>query len=142
MKTVKHILQTKGAVVYAVSQSTSVFDALQTMMEKNISALLIIEQEALVGIFTERDYARKIILQGKSSKETPVQLVMTPNPRTITTDEKVENCMELMTNNHVRHLPVVENGKVVGMISIGDLVKHIIEDQKQTIDQLQSYISS
>ncbi|MBD1434233.1 MULTISPECIES: CBS domain-containing protein [Sphingobacterium] len=142
MKTVKHILQTKGAVVYAVSQSTSVFDALQTMMEKNISALLIMEQETLVGIFTERDYARKIILQGKSSKETPVQLVMTPNPRTITTDEKVENCMELMTNNHVRHLPVVESGQVVGMISIGDLVKHIIEDQKQTIDQLQNYISS
>ncbi|TYR35004.1 CBS domain-containing protein [Sphingobacterium phlebotomi] len=142
MKTVKHILQAKGAVVYAVSQSTSVFDALQTMMEKNISALLIMEQATLVGIFTERDYARKIILQGKSSKETPVQLVMTPGPRTITTDEKVEHCMELMTNNHVRHLPVVESGQVVGMISIGDLVKHIIEDQKQTIDQLQNYISS
>lgn len=142
MKTVRHILQQKGAVVYAVNQSTSVFDALQLMMEKNISALLIMEQEALVGIFTERDYARKIILHGKSSRETPVQLVMTPDPRTITSDEKVEYCMELMTNKHVRHLPVVENGQVLGMISIGDLVKHIIEDQKQTIDQLQSYISS
>ncbi|MBD1427604.1 CBS domain-containing protein [Sphingobacterium arenae] len=142
MKTVKHILQAKGSVVYAVNQNTSVFDSLQTMMEKNISALLIMEQEALLGIFTERDYARKIILQGKSSKETPVHLVMTSNLRTITTDEKVENCMELMTNNHVRHLPVVENGRVLGMISIGDIVKHIIEDQKQTIDQLQSYISS
>lgn len=142
MKTVRHILQQKGAAVYAVNQSTSVFDALQLMMEKNISALLIMEQEALVGIFTERDYARKIILHGKSSRETPVQLVMTPDPRTITSDEKVEYCMELMTNKHVRHLPVVENGQVLGMISIGDLVKHIIEDQKQTIDQLQNYISS
>lgn len=142
MKTVKHILEVKQPVVYAVSQNTSVFDALQMMMEKNISALLIIEQEALLGIFTERDYARKIILQGKSSKETPIHLVMTHNPRTITADEKIESCMELMTNNHVRHLPVVENGTVIGMISIGDIVKHIIEDQKQTIDQLQSYISS
>lgn len=142
MKTVKHILQTKKPVVYAVNQETSVLDALQMMMEKNISALLIIENEGLLGIFTERDYARKIILQGKSSKNTPIHLVMTRNPRTITADEKIESCMELMTNNHVRHLPVVENGTVTGMISIGDIVKHIIEDQKQTIDQLQSYISS
>lgn len=142
MKTVKHILQAKESGVYAVSQNTSVFDALQMMMEKNISALLIIENEELLGIFTERDYARKIILQGKSSKDTPIHFVMTPNPRTVTTCEKIENCMELMTNKHVRHLPVVENGTVTGMISIGDIVKHIIEDQKQTIDQLQSYISS
>lgn len=142
MKTVKHILQAKNPVVYGVSQSTSVLDALQMMMEKNISALLIIENERLLGIFTERDYARKIILQGKSSKDTAIHLVMTHNPRTITADEKIESCMELMTNNHVRHLPVVEKGTVIGMISIGDIVKHIIEDQKQTIDQLQSYISS
>lgn len=142
MKTVKQILQGKSSVIHTVGPNTSVFDALQTMMEKNISALLIMEQEALVGIFTERDYARKIILQGKSSKETPIHLVMTRSLRTITADEKIENCMELMTNNHVRHLPVVEKGKVIGMISIGDIVKHIIEDQKQTIDQLQSYISS
>lgn len=142
MKTVKHILQGKSPVVHAVSQNTSVLDALQMMMEKNISALLIIENEKLIGIFTERDYARKIILHGKSSKDTPIHLVMTHDPRTITTEEKIESCMELMTNNHFRHLPVVENDVVIGIISIGDLVKYIIEDQKQTIDQLQSYITS
>ena len=142
MKTVKHILERKSSVIHAVSQNTSVLEALQMMMEKNISALLIMENDMLVGIFTERDYARKIILHGKSSKDTPIHLVMTHSPRTITTDERIENCMELMTNNHFRHLPVLENDNVIGIISIGDIVKHIIEDQKQTIDQLQSYISS
>jgi CBS domain-containing protein len=142
MKTVKHILQGKSSVIHAVSQNTLVLDALQMMMDKNISALLIVENDALVGIFTERDYARKIVLQGKSSKDTPIHVVMTHDPRTITTEENIESCMELMTNNHFRHLPVVENDIVIGIISIGDLVKHIIDDQKQTIDQLQSYISS
>lgn len=142
MKTVKHILEGKSSIVHAVGQNTSVLDALQTMMEKNISALLVIEDNVLTGIFTERDYARKIILQGKSSKDTPIHTVMTHNPRTITAEEKIENCMEMMTTNHFRHLPVMENGTVIGMISIGDIVKYIIEDQKQTIDQLQSYISS
>ncbi|HMR20175.1 MAG TPA: CBS domain-containing protein [Sphingobacterium sp.] len=142
MKTVKHILQTKSPVVYSVNQNASVLDALQIMMEKNISALLIVENEVLVGIFTERDYARKIILHGKSSKDTSVHEVMTHNPHTITPEEKIENCMELMTTNHFRHLPVIEQDTVVGMISIGDLVKYIIEDQKQTIDHLQSYINS
>jgi CBS domain-containing protein len=142
MKTVQHILQTKEPVVYSTSPSTSVLEALQVMMEKNISALLIIENESLLGIFTERDYARKIILHGKSSKDTLVHEVMTHHPHTITTEETIENCMELMTNNHFRHLPVVEGQTVIGMLSIGDLVKHIIEDQKQTIDHLQSYINS
>ncbi|NGM66127.1 CBS domain-containing protein [Sphingobacterium sp. SGR-19] len=142
MKTVKHILERKPSVIHAVSQNTSVLEALQIMMEKNISALLVMEENALVGIFTERDYARKIVLQGKSSKDTPIHAVMTHNPRTITTDEKIENCMEMMTNNLFRHLPVVEDHTVMGIISIGDIVKHIIEDQKQTIDQLQNYISS
>ncbi|PRD51336.1 CBS domain-containing protein [Sphingobacterium gobiense] len=142
MKTVQHILEGKPSIIHAVSQNTSVLDALQMMMEKNISALLIIENDKLMGIFTERDYARKIILQGKTSRDTPIQQVMTHNPRTITTNEKIDSCMEMMTNNLFRHLPVVENGKVIGIISIGDIVKHIIEDQKQTIDQLQSYISS
>ncbi len=142
MKTVKHILQTKAPGVYSVSQNTSVLDALQIMMERNISALLIIENEVLIGIFTERDYARKIILHGKSSKDTLIHEVMTRSPRTVMQDEKIENCMELMTINHFRHLPVVENNTVIGMVSIGDLVKYIIEDQKQTINHLQSYINS
>jgi len=142
MKTVKHILQAKAPVVYSVSQNTSVLDALQIMMERNISALLIVENEALIGIFTERDYARKIILHGKSSKDTLIHEVMTRSPRTVTQDERIESCMEMMTNNHFRHLPVIENDTVIGMISIGDLVKYIIEDQKQTINHLQSYINS
>lgn len=142
MKTVKHILRTKAPVVYSVNQHTSVLNALQIMMEKNISALLIIENEKLLGIFTERDYARKVILHGKSSKDTAIHEVMTPRPHTITATEKIENCMELMTVNHFRHLPVLEGQTVIGMVSIGDIVKHIIEDQKQTIDHLQSYINS
>ncbi|HWK59706.1 MAG TPA: CBS domain-containing protein [Parapedobacter sp.] len=142
MKTVKHILHNKPAVVHAASPDASVLDALKIMMEKNISALLITEDEQLKGIFTERDYARKIILQGKSSKDTAISEVMTKNPHTITPDEAIDQCMQLMTNNHFRHLPVLDGGTVVGIISIGDLVKSIIEDQQQTISQLQSYITS
>lgn len=142
MKTVKYILQRKSPAIYAVHPNTSVLDALQTMMEKNISALMVMENEMLVGIFTERDYARKIILHGKSSRETSIHEVMTHTPHTITADEAIEHCMELMTTNHFRHLPVVEDHTVIGMLSIGDLVKYIIEDQKQTIDHLQSYINS
>ena len=142
MKTVKHILKNKPTVVYSVTQDISVLEALKIMMEKNISALLVIENERLQGIFTERDYARKIILQGKSSKDTCMRDVMTENPHTITQDEAIDHCMQLMTNNHFRHLPVLENGTVIGMLSIGDLVKYIIEDQQQTISQLESYINS
>ncbi len=142
MKTVKHILQNKPAVVHSVTQDVSVFDALKIMMEKNISALLVIENGSLVGIFTERDYARKIILLGKSSKDTPIREVMTQHPQTITQHEPVDRCMQLMTANHFRHLPVLEGDTVIGMLSIGDLVKHIIEDQKQTINHLESYINS
>ncbi|WP_436833394.1 CBS domain-containing protein [Parapedobacter sp. DT-150] len=142
MKTVKHILNNKPTVVYSVTQDVSVFEALKIMMEKNISALLIIEGGRLLGIFTERDYARKIILQGKSSKDTPMHEVMTRDPHTITRHEAIDHCMQLMTNKHFRHLPVMENDTVVGMLSIGDLVKYIIEDQQQTISQLESYINS
>lgn len=111
-------------------------------MEKNISALLVMEDGQLLGIFTERDYARKIILQGKSSKDTPIRDVMTENPYTIGPEEAIDRCMTLMTNKHFRHLPVVAGNRVVGMISIGDLVKHIIDDQRQTINMLESYINS
>ncbi len=142
MKTVKHILKNKPAVVHSITPGVSVLDALKLMMEKNISALLVIENDRLLGIFTERDYARKIILQGKSSKDTPLHEVMTRDPRTISQHEAIDHCMQLMTDHHFRHLPVVENDRVIGMLSIGDLVKHIIEDQRQTIDQLESYINS
>lgn len=142
MKTVKQILQTKKPGVYATPPETSVLDALQVMMDKNISALLVTENDSLLGIFTERDYARKIVLHGKSSKDTLIKEVMTSNPTTITMNETIENCMEMMTNNHFRHLPVMEGNKIIGMLSIGDLVKYIIEDQKQIISHLQNYIRS
>jgi CBS domain-containing protein len=142
MKTVKNILNNKSNEIYSVSRSTSVLDALQVMMDKNISALLVMEDSELKGIFTERDYARKIILQGKSSKETLIEEVMTSDLETIHLDSTIDHCMQIMTTRHIRHLPVLNEGKVAGMISIGDLVKFVIEDQKQTIEQLQSYISS
>ena len=123
-------------------QNSSVLDALQLMMEKNISALLVIDDEKLLGIFTERDYARKIILHGKSSADTSVKDVMTANPITVLPDDSIELCMQIMTDKHIRHLPVVQNDVVLGMISIGDVVKFIIADQKQTISQLESYINS
>src|SRR5690606_16348547 len=138
MKTVNRILSHKQAVVYSVLPNDSVFKALEMMMEKNISALLVIDGDRLLGIFTERDYARKIILQGRASKDTPVKEVMTAQPYTINTATSIDHCMELMTERHFRHLPVIEAGQVIGMVSIGDVVKYIMEDQKQTISQLEN----
>lgn len=142
MKLVKHILETKPADIFSVNKDISVFEALKVMMEKNISALLVMEYSTLQGIFTERDYARKIILQGKSSKETAISEVMTSQLLTITKGDSIDHCMQLMTEKHIRHLPVLDAGVVVGLISIGDVVKYVIQDQKQTIKQLESYIAS
>lgn len=142
MKTVKQIFGTKPLEIFSVTSNTSVLDALKLMTEKNISALLIIENEQLLGIFTERDYARKIVLQGKASKDTPISEAMTANPITVTTSDSIDLCMQIMTDKHIRHLPVVAENKAVGMVSIGDVVKFIIADQKQTISQLESYINS
>lgn len=142
MKTVQQILNTKPVQIYNVSPSASVLDALKIMTDKNISALLIMNEESLIGIFTERDYARKIILQGKSSKDTSVSEVMTPSPITVSPTDSIELCMQIMTDKHIRHLPVALDNKVAGMVSIGDVVKFIIADQKQTISQLESYINS
>lgn len=142
MKTVHSIMEKKPKVVFSVTASTSVYDALQLMMDKNISALLIMQGSELQGIFTERDYARKIILQGKASKTTAIEEVMTKNPIVVAPSEQVEKCMQIMTDMHIRHLPISEKGSVIGMISIGDILKHLIEDQKNTIDHLQNYISS
>jgi CBS domain-containing protein len=141
MKSVKHLLDTKQVRIISVSENISVLDALKVMTEKNISAVLVMENERLHGIFTERDYARKIILQGKSSKDTLIKEAMTASPITISLSDSIDYCMELMTDKHIRHLPVVENDEVKGMVSIGDVVKFIIADQKQTISQLESYIS-
>jgi len=141
MKTVKQLLDTKQGNIFSVAENTSVFEALKIMTEKNISALMVMEDGQLLGIFTERDYARKIILQGKSSKDTLIKQVMTAQPVTVTLTDTIDKCMEIMSDRHIRHLPVMVNYEVMGMISIGDVVKFIIADQKQTISQLESYIS-
>lgn len=142
MKTVQQLLQTKDLQVFSVLESTSVLEALQVMMEKNISALLIMNGDELSGIFTERDYARKIVLHGKSSSETSMVEVMTADPITVSPTDSIEWCMKIMTEKHIRHLPVANGNQTIGMVSIGDVVKFIIEDQKQTISQLESYINS
>jgi len=142
MRTVQHILNTKPVQIYSVTPTTSVLDGLKIMTEKNISALLIMENEILMGIFTERDYARKIVLHGKASKDTPISEAMTIDPITVNATNSIDLCMQIMTEKHIRHLPVVNENHVTGMVSIGDVVKLIIADQKQTISQLESYINS
>ena len=142
MRTVQQIQSSKPAQLFSVAPTTSVLDALKLMTEKNISAVLVMIEERLVGIFTERDYARKIVLQGKSSKDTPISEAMTAQPITVTPADSIELCMQIMTDKHIRHLPIAVDSGVIGMISIGDVVKFIIADQKQTISQLESYINS
>lgn len=141
MGKVRNILQKKGNAGIYVSPDTNVFTALELMFEKNIGALLIIDQEKLVGIFTERDYARKVILKGKASKEIQIREIMTEDPPTVSPDTGIEECMQLMTNKFIRHLPVIDGGKLIGIISIGDVVKYIIEEQKFIIGSLEHYIT-
>lgn len=141
MGKVRNILDGKGKQVFSVEPNTIVYHAIEIMAEKNIGGLLICENGQLVGIFTERDYARKLILKGKSSKDTTIGELMTKSPFTVNLDTSIEECMEMMSNKRIRHLPVVDNGKVIGVISIGDVVTFIIQEQKSTIDHLQSYIA-
>ena len=141
MKSVAQILASKREqAVQTIAPSASVYDAVKLMAEKDIGALLVLENQRIVGIITERDYARKTILMGRTSKETPVRDIMTFPVMYVRPDQTNEECMALMTDNRVRHLPVVDNGKLVGLISIGDLVKDIITEQKFIIDQLEHYI--
>ena len=142
MRSVKHLLETKSGIIFSVEKNTSVLEGLQLMMKENISALLIIEDGKLQGIFTERDYARKIILKGRSSKDTPISEVMTSDLLTVNPKDSIDHCMQIMTKMHIRHLPVLEDDSIAGMISIGDLVRFVIEDQKRTIQQLENYINS
>jgi CBS domain-containing protein len=139
--TVNQILAQKGKEVYSVLPSITVYEALVCMSEKNIGAILVIEDTILKGILSERDYARKIALKDKSSKETLVKEIMASNVITVKPNDKLEFCMELMYNKKIRHLPVIENEIVIGIISIGDVVKSIIDLQKETIQYLDSYIS-
>lgn len=142
MKLIKHLLDAKGHDVESITPDGSVLDAILQMAEKGIGALLVLEEGALAGIVTERDYARKVILKGRSSKETPVRDIMTTDVITAASDDSVQKCMNMMTEKRCRHLPVVDDGEITGMISIGDLVKAIIADQKEEIEQLEHYISS
>ena len=139
--TISEILSHKGNQVWSISPDETVFDAIQLMADKNIGALLVIERERLVGILTERDYTRKVALKGKSSKQTAVKEILSGHVIHATPDHTVEDCMRLMTEHRVRHLPVLENDRIVGVISIGDLVNWIITAQSSTIHQLQTYIS-
>jgi CBS domain-containing protein len=139
--TVNQILSSKGNEVYSIVSTITVYDAIKVMGEKNIGAVLVIEDSVLKGVLSERDYARKIVLKDKSSKETLVKEIMEADITTVNPTDNIEYCMELMTTKRVRHLPVVENNAVVGIISIGDVVISIIEMQKDTIKHLDSYIS-
>ena len=141
MGTVRNILQTKGNDIYSVHPNDTVFSALEKMVENNISALLVMDHDKFAGIFTETDYARKVILKGKASKETLIKEIMNERPVTVTPDTTMEECMTLMTSRYIRHLPVFENHNLVGLISIGDIVKYIIDEQKFIIENLEHYIT-
>jgi CBS domain-containing protein len=141
MKTVAQLLRSKPHGVLSIAPGTAVFQALQLMAEKNVGALLVLDGDNLVGIFSERDYARKVILVGKSSKETAVREIMSSHVLYVRPQQTIEDCMALMTDKHVRHLPVLEDERVIGVISIGDVVKGIISEQEFIIEQLQNYIS-
>ena len=141
MKTVKQVLDTKGYQLHSVQPDTSVYDALQKMAREEIGALAVLDGGELAGILSERDYARKVILKGLHSKDTPVSDIMTRNVICVTSEIGVDACMSLMTDKHVRHLMVRDAERLSGVISIGDVVKAIIEDQRFTIEQLEHYIS-
>ena len=141
MKTVEDILNAKGHEAWAVKPDDTVFDAVKQMSDRGIGSLLVMDGDRLVGIVTERDYARKIILKDKSSKTSAVRDVMTTQVLCVTPERTVDECLALMTDKRARHLPVIENKKVVGVVSIGDLVKAVISEQQILIDQLQHYIS-
>jgi CBS domain-containing protein len=136
------MLGTKKPEVYAVAPDDSVVDAIKLMAQKEVGAVLVMQGAQLAGIVSERDYARKIVLHGRSSSDTPVRDIMTAQVVTVGLDHTVERCMQTVTERRIRHLPVVDAGEVIGVISIGDLVKAVIEDQQAELDQLQRYIAS
>ena len=142
MTTVQMLLEGKGRAIFSVEPQAAVLDAIRLMAEHHVGALVVMRGAALEGIVSERDYARKVILRGRSSADTPVRDIMSSPVLTVSLDTTVQQCMHLMTERHVRHLPVVEGTRVVGMVSIGDLVKAVIAEQQQQIAQLESYIHS
>ncbi len=142
MTTVHHLLERKGRAIFRIGPDDPVLEAIRSMAEHHIGALLVMRGQELVGIVSERDYARKVILMGRSSSDTPVSQIMTTPVTTVGPDTAVDECMRLMTERRIRHLPVIERGRVAGLVSIGDLVKAVIEDQQHAIEQLESYIHS
>ena len=142
MNQVKHLLEIKGRTVHAVAPDAAVLDAIRLMAERRVGALLVMRGDTLLGIVSERDYARKVILHARSSADTPVAEIMSSPVLTVGPGDSVEACMRLCTDSRVRHLPVLERGKVIGVISIGDLVKAVIDEQAEQIEQLQRYITS
>lgn len=140
MKTVQQLLESKRYNVVSVMPSTTVLDALKVMADKEIGAVIVIDDGHLVGIFSERDYARKVVLQGKSSKDTPVREIMTEKVVCVRPEQSIDDCMGLMTDKRIRHLPVLDHKKVIGVISIGDVVKEMLSDKEFVIKQLESYI--
>ncbi len=140
MTLVKQLLRSKGSEVWTVAPDKSVYDALQTMADKNVGALVVVEANKVVGIISERDYARKVILRGKSSMHVPVKEIMTDRVFCVTPEYTIEQCMAVMTDRRIRHLPVLDNDKLVGIVSIGDVVKGIISNQEFMIEQLEKYI--
>ena len=141
MITVRRLLEKKGSDLWSISPHATVFEALGLMAEKNVGAVLVIEDEVLVGIISERDYARKIILKGKTSMDTRVWEIMTSSVVYVNPDQSIEECMALITEKRIRHLPVLEDDQLIGVISIGDVVKELISEQEFVIEQLVSYIS-
>ena len=141
MRSVRHLLEAKAPEVFAIGPDEPVVDAIRLMADKRIGALLVMQGGTLVGIVSERDYARKVVLQGKSSRDTPVRDIMTAEVMTVGLDDTAEHCMQLVTNRRIRHLPVMDGGHVLGVVSIGDLVRAVIEDQQVELDQLQRYIA-
>ena len=141
MRNIKQLLVDKGDDILTIGPNSSVYDAIKAMADNHVGSLLVMENENLVGIITERDYSKNIILKGKSSKNTPVKDIMVSNVLCVKPKQTVEECMALMTDKRVRHLPVIEDDKIIGIISIGDLVKAIISEQKFMIEQLEHYIS-
>jgi CBS domain-containing protein len=142
MATARHLLDRKGRAIFSIGPDDPVLEAIRMMADHHVGALLVMTANKLLGIVSERDYARKVILKGRSSADTPVSQIMSSPVVTVALSNSVQECMQLMTSRRLRHLPVVEAGEVLGMISIGDLVKAVMEEQKQTIEQLESYIHS